>query len=171
MTTNQTIDGVPRLRELLERIADPYRREPRAVHLHNADVAELRALLDAPVNPLSELEVLRAAVKELEAMRDARVDTKLAQGVPVAWVECSPAWLKAGGDCATAPRLCVGRNGISHLHPAHAEQPAPVAVVMPERREPKHYWPRFGKLTATARVAAEEWNACIDEVNRLNTKE
>ena len=48
---------------------------------------------------------------------------------PVAWVECSPAWLKAGGDCATAPRICVGRDGISHLHPAHsiAEQPAPVA--------------------------------------------
>lgn len=49
------------------------------------------------------------------------------QGVPVAWVECSPAWLKAGGDCANAPRLCVGRDGISHLHPAHAKQPAPVA--------------------------------------------
>jgi len=49
-------------------------------------------------------------------------------GTPVAWAECSPAWLKAGGDCATAPRLCVGRGGISHLHPAHAGQPAPVAV-------------------------------------------
>lgn len=51
------------------------------------------------------------------------------QGEPVAWVECSPAWLKAGGDCATAPRICVGRDGISHLHPAHssAEQPAAVA--------------------------------------------
>lgn len=51
------------------------------------------------------------------------------QGEPVVWVECSPAWLKAGGDCATAPRICVGREGISHLHPAHsnAEQPAPVA--------------------------------------------
>lgn len=57
------------------------------------------------------------------------------QGKPVAWVECSPAWLKAGGDCATASRICVGREGISHLHPAHssAEQPAPVAVFNPER--------------------------------------
>ncbi|MDU8420271.1 hypothetical protein RYA60_18600 [Pseudomonas syringae] len=45
------------------------------------------------------------------------------QGEPVAWVECSPAWLKSGGDCATASRMCVGRHGISHLHPAHA-QPA-----------------------------------------------
>ena len=51
------------------------------------------------------------------------------QGEPVVWVECSPAWLKAGGDCAKAPRICVGREGISHLHPAHsnAEPPAPVA--------------------------------------------
>lgn len=53
MTTNQTIDGVPR--ELLERIADPYRREPRSIHLHNADIAELRALLDAPADPASAL--------------------------------------------------------------------------------------------------------------------
>lgn len=58
------------------------------------------------------------------------------QGEPVAWVECSPAWLEAGGDCATAPRLCVGLEGISHLHPAHADQSAPVAagVLMGGRR-------------------------------------
>ena len=48
-----------------------------------------------------------------------------------------------------------------------AEQPAPVAVVLPERREPKHYWDRFGKMTAIASVAAEEWNACLDELKRL----
>ncbi|WP_330208976.1 hypothetical protein [Pseudomonas sp. Z13] len=47
MTTSQTIDGLPS--ELLDRIADPYRREPGSIHLHNADIAELRALLDAPV--------------------------------------------------------------------------------------------------------------------------
>ncbi|WP_210013980.1 hypothetical protein [Pseudomonas palmensis] len=39
--------------------------------------------------PLSELEMLRAAVKELEALRDARVDEKLAhhQGEPVSLPE------------------------------------------------------------------------------------
>ena len=67
------------------------------------------------------------ATEELRAL----LDTPAAQhqGEPVAWVECSPAWLKAGGDCATAPRICVGMEGISHLHPAHsnAEQPATVA--------------------------------------------
>ncbi len=39
---------------------------------------------------------------------------------PVAWVPCSPEWLKAGGDCATAPRICCAPGqGVSHLHPSH----------------------------------------------------
>lgn len=90
MTTNQTIDGVPReLRDLLERVATEANHMLGFTYAANYDecraaVDELRALLDAPINPLSELEVLRAAVKELEAMRDARVDAKLAQGEPVA---------------------------------------------------------------------------------------
>jgi len=69
-------------------------------------------------------------LQELRALLDNRPKPAAQhQGEPVVWVECSPAWLKAGGDCATAPRICVGREGISHLHPAHssAEQPAPVA--------------------------------------------
>ena len=41
-------------------------------------------------------------------------------------------------------------------------------VVLPERREPKHYWDRFGKMTAIARVSSEEWNACLDKVKELN---
>ena len=69
-------------------------------------------------------------LQELRALLDNRPKPAAQhQGEPVVWVECSPAWLNAGGDCATAPRICVGREGISHLHPAHssAEQPAPVA--------------------------------------------
>ena len=31
--------------ELAERLINPYRREPRSIHLHNGDCAELRALL------------------------------------------------------------------------------------------------------------------------------
>lgn len=93
-------------RELLERAAS-------AIEKHHGSLqwviaSELRALLDKEVDGDSH------APKQ--------------QGEPVVWVECSPAWLKAGGDCATAPRICVGREGISHLHPAHSntEQPAPV---------------------------------------------
>lgn len=109
-------------RELLERFVSD-------VEAHNYGfdgLEELRAILDKPAecrckrygkdNPHWPCPVhAKPAVQH--------------QGEPVAWVECSPAWLKAGGDCATAPRICVGRDGISHLHPAHssAEQPAPVA--------------------------------------------
>lgn len=42
-----------------------------------------------------------------------------------------------------------------------AEQPAPVAVVMPERREIGHNYPYLSDLDI-------EWNACLDELKRLN---
>ena len=36
------------------------------------------------------------------------------------WVACSPEWIKAGGDCAAAPRILCGHGqGVSHMHPAH----------------------------------------------------
>ena len=40
----------------------------------------------------------------------------------------------------------------------HAEQPAPVAVVMPERMDPRDPYDS----------EANQWNACLDEVARLN---
>lgn len=88
------------------------------------------------------------------------------QGKPVAWVECSPAWLKAGGDCATASRICVGREGISHLHPAHssAEQPAPVAVVIPERMKTEP----FTTINRGSKNYKAGYNAAIAEVAKLN---
>lgn len=78
MTTNRTIDGVPR--ELLQKIAD-------GGYCHQGLMDRLRALLDA-------------------------------------------------------------------------EQPAPVAVVMPEHRDSDLRSPVFG--------FAKGWNACLDEVARLN---
>jgi hypothetical protein len=47
----------------------------------------------------------------------------------------------------------------------YAEQPAPVAVVMPERIENHDSGPTLSKLEAKG------WNACLDEVTRLNPKE
>ncbi|KKK07876.1 hypothetical protein JZ00_31440 [Pseudomonas frederiksbergensis] len=83
--------------------------------------------------PLSELEVLREAVKELEAMRDARVGAKLAQGEPVAWRGCN-----ADGEVVTEwidgvpPEkmvdLCGNPSSFDKIELAYAEQPAPVAV-------------------------------------------
>lgn len=42
-------------------------------------------------------------------------ETKLP--TPKGWVPCSPEWIEAGGDCASAPRVVVGALG-NHYHPA-----------------------------------------------------
>lgn len=90
--------------------------------------------------PLSELEVLRAAVQELEAMRDARVDAKLANGEPVAWQirtktnRVDSNWTE-WAQCSDMERALhsheVGkfnRFGIMReIRPLYADQPAPVA--------------------------------------------
>lgn len=112
--SNQTIDGVLVPRDLATRILE-------CISYEEAD--ELRALLDA--KPCSLCGKPTACGKMICEDCCYEMPAAPSQGEPVAWVECSPAWLKAGGDCATAPRLCIGRGGISHLHPAHAEQPAP----------------------------------------------
>ena len=88
------------------------------------------------------------------------------QGEPVAWMDPrSPEMhatisnevkqhnLKFGG----APSAAV--NGYSI--PLYAEQPAPVAVVLPERREPTQDNPYLSD-------ADHEWNAFRDELKRLN---
>lgn len=170
MTTNRTIDGVLVSRELLESFAAYVSDSPNAIM--RARAKELRALLDAAAvasDGVNWKAVANEQMGIIQALKAAQP-----QGEPVAWMDPrSPEMhasisnevkqhnLKFGG----APAAAV--NGYSI--PLYAEQPAPVAVVRPERREPKHYWPRFGKLTGTARVAAEEWNSCLDELKRLNT--
>ena len=157
MTTNQTIDGVSRddLHELHVVLCNMEVQDGSEY----ADIRDrLRALLDA--KPCSLCGKPTACRKMICEDCCYEMPSAQPQGEPVAWVECSPAWLKAGGDCATAPRLCIGRDGISHLHPARAEQPAPVAVVLP----------------SVAYIHTEHcdtpfnagWNACLDEVKRLN---
>jgi hypothetical protein len=63
-------------------------------------------------------------------------------GLPLGWVSM------------TVDQLLPG-----YMESAYAEQPAPVAVVMPERRIPPPLGPDF---------YARGWNACLDEVARLN---
>lgn len=111
------------------------------------------------VGPLSELEVLRAAVKELEAMRDARVDAKLGRGEPVAYrwrVKGHGEWTASVSKVEFDARANDDRFFAQALY---AEQPAPVAV-MPEYRDSDLRSPTYG--------FARGWNACLDEVARLN---
>ena len=194
-------EGASKLRAILD---DKYRAPPINIHCHATNVQiirnedgsyTLRNKVDQEQNPK-----ITGRVYSFSA--DETAPAAQHQGEPVVWVECSPAWLKAGGDCATAPRICVGREGISHLHPAHssAEQPAPVAdqtqceeckgwgyhenhhegggtecgecggsgkatvaVVMPERMysDSLPSWAEEQKLV-------RGWNACLEEVARLN---
>lgn len=150
MNTNQTIDGVPR--ELAEDAAEAF----AAIGMFDR-LEELRALLDAP-------EVLVVPLTGPKEWLDSLKPAAQPQGEPVHICQkCNGRGsnpTRHAGEGETEYRACCK---------LYAKQPASVAVVMPERRDPKHYWGRFGKLTAIARVAAEEWNACRDDVTRLNS--
>lgn len=156
MTTNQTIDGVPGLRELLGRIANPYRREPRSIHLHNADIAELRALLDAPIEE-TLLEAFSRHARQFTFKNHPALPAMFPMGYP---------WFKAGYEAGKAaqpqgepvayadPKSFENFKNLAHLGglyahewmwatpapglvPLYAGQPAPVAVAS---RDESIYW-------------------------------
>lgn len=138
MTTNQTIDGVPR--ELLERIA-------RAGIWQN-EVKELRALLDLPAckrcNGSGWIDNLRPVGTQAMDCPDCKPSAQ-PQGEPVAWANGEQLLL-----CSRSPREVQPNNPMMHNlprniagsalrteycdTPLYAEQPAPVAVVLPERK-------------------------------------
>ena len=207
MTTNQTIDGVPR--ELLYRVSDPYRPNGQ-----ERARAELRALLDAPEKSAGSLisvkpDVLRAlfapnanAVQlrdAKDAARKAYEDWSIAGQNPAAQPQGDPvgsfdkhmqymhenidlkkriAELEAAqSNGKPVAWICHGPEGSglvalqwSHLPTPPGlvrkiglclEQPAPVAVVLPERRE-------VAGVGGHAYYIPVGWNACLDELKRLN---
>lgn len=157
MTTNQTINGVPR--ELALRLLLGGGSE-----LVNAR-KELRALLDAPVCKtcgdsgwVPEPFSIRENMLECpECKPDAQP-----QGEPVAWQYASALDVRPGGAFGMTVKARNSRSIIRfETRPLYAEQPAPVAVVLPERREISPTYPYLSDLDI-------EWNACLDEVTRLN---
>ena len=138
MTTNQTIDGVPR--ELLEQFLAGGRQ---------CDRDKLRALLDAPAQPsgdpvgsfdkhmqyMHENIELKKRISELESAQP--------QGEPVAWM-----YRREGGEClgqlvqmesdnlkdvregkvVEGRRILWPRDDYTDWKPLYAEQPAPVAA-------------------------------------------
>lgn len=121
MTTNQTIDGVPR------RICHACVTLPRKAYCPVCD--------DAP--------------------------SSQAQGDPVAWQRKSKnvdgRWFALpDSDVEEAIRLGY------EVRKLYAEQSAQVAVLLPERREIGPNYPYLSDLDI-------EWNACLDELKRLNT--
>ncbi|NWC11968.1 hypothetical protein HX776_24590 [Pseudomonas agarici] len=160
--SNQTIGGVPR--ELLERILSYAwfpSTEVSVFDLRLIDREQLRALLDAPAckacndtgkmhEPGQDPGSCAACFEEPAAQP---------QGEPVARVEI-------GADRDAVMTITddnwlrsLKARVVHQIVPLYAEQPAPVAVVMPERRDLPPSGPSF---------YARGWNACLDELKRLN---
>jgi hypothetical protein len=168
MTTNQTIDGVLVSRELLERIREKLSQTDYTWSVNDPE-EELRALLDkpaAPVSPCAIADALESAqwpntsignkVLVAAAITELRKAAQ-PQGEPVAHLDLEK--IQHGG-MAYATKMRV-----NHRQSAlYAEQPAPVAVVMPDRLS----W--SGIAPAHIRNQVKGWNSCLDEVTRLNTK-
>ncbi|UNM20872.1 hypothetical protein K0P33_05275 [Pseudomonas sp. ArH3a] len=135
MTTNQTIDGVPR--ELLERIATEANHMLGFTYAANYDecrtaVDELRALLDAPVKSFAQTASESAYCQKVPSAKPL--------GDPVApfgyWL--SPKDQPALGRFhrVTSDDAIIDSDSVVSyfdITALYAEKPAPVAVVLPER--------------------------------------
>lgn len=176
MTTNQTIDGVPR--ELIEYAVALIEK---AGQRGNVSI-ELRALLDAPepvkANRLGTHHVLGAIhnvpgfpgvkgnhIHDLTALLNGVLGEPSAQsqGEPAAIIERARKIEQLRGAFEQRFKLDIWPV-IDWLRNSglYAEQPAPVAVVMPDRK--KHVHQGLSHTDAKA----DGWNACLNELKRLN---
>jgi len=89
------------------------------------------------------------------------------QGEPVEWMFRWD-YDHGNGWCRNAVRFVERIEHVEHedkstwrdLTPLYAEQPAPVAVVLPEHRDSSLENPNYSH--------ARGWNTCLDELKRLN---
>ena len=167
MTTNQTIDGVPReLRDLLERVATEANHMLGFTYAANYDecrsaVDELRALLDAErCTSCDDSGDLTDLTGEWRGYCVCPIGVAL-KNKPAARPQGEPFYMKP--QYLSVPGLWIEcKEGEIHAKPFYAEQPAPVSVVLPERKT-------WDGLRATAcNLKGEAWNACLDELKRLN---
>lgn len=83
------------------------------------------------------------------------------QGEPVRWERMSKMGDGTWWPCANKEEADEAVKCGYTVRPLYAEQPAPVAVVMPER---KH----IPAANCPERINAQGWNACLDAYARLN---
>lgn len=174
MTTDQTIDGVPRehaatLSVLVETFRDSLHRGKQPTfsagdlkHFITAMV-ELRALLDAPAKHDDDLAKTYKTY-EGQTVRIGRdggielVQDELAK--PYGYMYHPDGRKDDEFFIYDAPkdRVPDHRGEYWTATPLYTEHPAPVAVALPERLAQNTFY-------------SDGWNACLDEVTRLNTKE
>ncbi|MBL7230484.1 MAG: hypothetical protein JJK56_21225 [Pseudomonas sp.] len=176
MTTNQTIDGVPRksLEQALK-LAAVFDDGGDGAGAESARgvVWILRALLDAPAckrcNGSGWIDNLRQVGTQAMDCPDCKSATQLtnAQRRAADYKEQQAfndwAWNKEGEAIGRMDGQAAAIEAW-HARAKLAEQPAPVAVRLPERKDPGEY--RDGSYTQTC--MSGEWNACLDELKRLN---
>lgn len=158
-------------RELLENIALGLEKKGFGINW----AVELRALLDNPVFE-SEVDRLERRCKNAELALKVQTENCEAlkaaqhQGEPVAWsleVEGYTTVLYENYQKALSEQEHFrGRGRTAEIHPLHREQPAPVAVVLPEKKsvpEPEDYNTNIDEV-----AFAEGYNDALDDVARLN---
>lgn len=137
--------------------------KPGAMFEGDPTVRELRALLDKPCCDHEFESPVLSSMPDYCAKCHADKPAAQHQGEPVYQVE----YLLAGGGGwhdVTKDRYDASQNPCWRTRIVYAEQPAPVAVVMPERKCPSEY--RDSSYTQTC--MAGEYNRALDDVARLN---
>lgn len=152
MNTNQTIDGA--LRRTLDRALNGCGLEKTEA------LKELRALLDRDKVNNRQMGLMQFV--EAHPIKPAAQP----QGEPFGyWLFPKGLPLHGMFHRVTASDKIIDSQSVVdafEITPLYAEQPAPVAVVMPERREIGPNYPYLSDLDI-------EWNACLDELKSLNT--
>lgn len=158
MTTNQTIDGVPR--ELLDKALLDAQRVRFAT---DKQVIELRELLDKP-GPCSH-EWTDDGEFTLTCTRCGKTENH----EPYGWVQTRGNAINHFTQEWDVVESWEDQGFEYKAMFDHAEQPAPVAVGLPEL-EPRVYgnFPEFNLDDKLEDFYAKGWNACLDELKRLN---
>ena len=173
MTPNQTIDGVPRASDALKCLTESFRHALQRgiqpsfsmgdLEFFIKTFEELRALLDAPATWLCDTcKVEQPTERVCDVCGAQTKPSAQPQGVPMYQVQYNGGY--AGWrdvDAETYTELKDDKRYISRI--VYAEQPAPVAVVLPERLP-------GDDGVCTESHYASGWNTCLDEVTRLNAK-
>lgn len=164
MTTNQTIDGVPRY--LLEKLW----RSCNGM-LWNSVADEIRTLLEAGVCMHDWFKSEINSIPDYCTLCGIEKLAAQPQGEPVAhcllrrngsgeWVNDAKSWVD-GAPSREIIAECEKHPELYRVRLAYAEPPAPVAVALPERL-------LGDDGVCTESHYASGWNTCIDELKRLN---
>jgi hypothetical protein len=126
--------------------------------------------------PAPELAALQSTIAQLEDKLNKAINLDFQRRETIARLEARVQELESGrGEpvcyqarhSAEEPWFFTDKPGYWEWRPLFTAPPAPVSMVLPERRTPEHYHARIGKCGA-ADMLAEEWNACLDATAALN---